>query len=386
MRVRPEPKSVFQAVATGWRCPTAIASILVLGVALVQGQEPAPRQDPKILRFVERASAWYPGSAFSIVKDEVRHTASGSYRIVDIDRQSGSRFLTGTVELLIDQANSSAWLGSVGTLPGQERGIQPKNLRNFLEDFLPEALTETMGLRCRIEWTSDIKPGSLIPFTLAIKTGYGEFKKPAAVSADGELLVLGAPLPLDQDPVAYRRQLLRSSEQVTWDHSCENAKVEIVEFSDFECPGCSKKWPLIKKTVSTYEKWVAHGMVAYPLTKIHPWAFRSASAGWCVGQQTPELLMGMKELFYSLQKEMTVGDVTETSRDFVEGEGLDSEAFTACYLRQASLDAIHAQLGLGHRLGVNATPTYFVNGWMVQVPDDSWFQQMIESLIGGQEP
>jgi len=45
-----------------------------------------------------------------------------------------------------------------------------------------------------------------------------------------------------------------------------------------------------------------------------------------------------------------------------------------------------AQLTLGQELGVNATPTYFVNGWVVQGVEPEWFPGMIERLAAGEEP
>jgi protein-disulfide isomerase len=119
---------------------------------------------------------------------------------------------------------------------------------------------------------------------------------------------------------------------------------------------------------------------------IHPWAFRAASASWCVALQDPHALIGFKEVFYDLQREMEVSLVTETSVDFVVGRDLDEETFRECYLRPPSIDAVHLQLSLGQNLGVTATPTYYVNGWQIQVPDGSWFPAMVERLIRDEEP
>ena len=166
----------------------------------------------------------------------------------------------------------------------------------------------------------------------------------------------------------------------------QEQEVEIVEFSDLECPACKGKWPMVKGAMESSGAAIRHGMVSFPLTSIHPWAFRASSATWCVGAQSADQVIGFKELFYELQRDMEVGLVTPTSTDFVAGNGLDEEAFRACYLRGSSLDAVHAQLALGHRVGVNATPTYFVNGWMIQMPQDEWFADLISRLAKGQEP
>jgi protein-disulfide isomerase len=162
--------------------------------------------------------------------------------------------------------------------------------------------------------------------------------------------------------------------------------VEIVEFSDFECPACRGKWPLIKDVVENNGSKARHGMVSFPLTMIHPWAFRSASATWCVGEQDPKSVIPLKELFYGLQREMEVSLVKPTSEDFIAGQGLDDAAFSACYLKQPSIEAVHRQIGLGQIMGVRATPTYFVNGWLVQVPNQEWFPQLVADLAAGKEP
>jgi protein-disulfide isomerase len=78
--------------------------------------------------------------------------------------------------------------------------------------------------------------------------------------------------------------------------------------------------------------------------------------------------------------------VTPTALDFVAGHNLDEAQFLACYLRDPSIAGVHRQMALGNALGVRATPTYFVNGWMVQVPDSTWFPDMVSRLIKGEEP
>jgi hypothetical protein len=78
--------------------------------------------------------------------------------------------------------------------------------------------------------------------------------------------------------------------------------------------------------------------------------------------------------------------VTPTSVDFIQGRGLDEKAFTECYLREPSLAAVHGQLGLGNRVGVTATPTYYVNGWKIQMPREDWLLPLIKRLLADEEP
>ena len=349
------------------------------------GPEPAP----KVMRFVQRALAWYPNSQFQLVSNTRFHTPSGSYRFVEISRICASQLLTGKPTMLVDENANTIWLGSVGELPPfQSAGAGPEALRSFLSKFLPEALKSSMGMKVEVEWDAGPRrPGALIPFYMKVDSGYGNYRRQAAVTVDGKYLVMASEMTLDEDPVAYRRRMLADNDFVIWDTAAGGkVTVDVVEFSDLECPACKGKWPIINMVLQKNADSVRHGMVSYPLTMIHPWAFRAASASWCVALQDPEALIPFKKTFYGLQREMEVALVTGTSVDFVVGRGLDEGTFRECYLRPPSIDAVHGQLDLGQTMGVSATPTYYVNGWKVQVPDGSWFPAMVERLIRGEEP
>ncbi len=363
---------------------------LVIGmtaaVAVAQAP-PVPEQDPELLRFVERAVGYHPESSLQLTEDKRTPTPSGSYRTTVVERSCPVKFFSGPIRVVIDEGTATAWLGPLAALPAASEGLDLAQLRPYLESTLPDLLEKSLRLKAKVDWDAGgARAGALIPFHLRVDTGYGEFRRLVAVTADGQYMLLGYALPYDRDPVGFRRQLLLESPDVSWDRPPNGAKAEIVEFSDFECPGCKAKWPVIAEVLQKHGEAVQHGFAAFPLTTIHPWSFRAASAGWCVARQQPALLNPLKELFYSLQKEMEVAEVTETTLDFATAHALKEEGFKSCYLKAPSLDGVHAQMALGHRLGVQATPTYFVNGWMVQVPETSWLEPMIASLLAGQEP
>lgn len=369
---------------------TAFAALTMTGgVASGAAKDPLIEQDPTVLRFVERAIPYYPNSSFRVVSDERNQTPSGSYRIVRVSRTCENTILTGEPSVVIDEVTGVAYLGSVGELPFEQTGTSPRSLRPFLEGFLPEVLQRNLNMKVRVSWDEPegALSGAIIPFNFIVDTGYGEFAKPTAVTSDGKYLIMGTGMPLDGDPVAIRRKLFAASEFVVWDHSGgDEVVVEIVEFSDLECPACKAKWPLVKEVLEANSGSVRHGMVSFPLTSIHPWAFRASSATWCIGEQEQQQVIPFKELFYDLQREMEVGLVTPTSMDFVAGQELDETLFRGCYLRSASLQAVHSQLALGHQVGVNATPTYFVNGWMIQMPTEEWFPGFIALIAEGRDP
>ncbi len=372
-----------------YRVLMVVAAMLFASATLVTAQgKAAPEPDPKTMRWVQRAIAWYPNSEFRLVENIRHQTPSGSYRLVTVERTCESQLLSGQPSMVVDEGTGTIWFGSVGELPNMGGTQDAAALRTFLSGFLPDAMLSSMNLRVKLEWeVGPRRPGAVIPLNLLVETGYGEYRKPAGVTADGKYFVMGSEMPLDEDPVAYRRRLLAESDMVMWDTTDgHEIAVEIVEFSDLECPACKGKWTLIKKVLETNGKSVRHGMVSFPLTMIHPWAFRAACASWCVAQQNPQALIPLKETFYELQRDMEVSLVTPTAVDFVAGQGLDEGVFRNCYLRDNSIGAVLKQLALSNLMNVQATPTYFVNGWMIQVPSDAWFPDLVARLIEGQEP
>jgi protein-disulfide isomerase len=372
---------------------TLAVGVVVVGLALPSGAQskkdvPAPAPDPRAMRFLERSISWFPDSVFRLVENTRYPTSAGAYRFVSVERTCESELLAGTTTALIDEDADTIWVGSIGELPSQGMGKDAESLKKFLSGFLPEAMQASMNLRVKVQWnTEPRKPGAILPLNLLVATGYGDSIREAGVTADGKYLVLGSEMSLKDDPVAVRRRLLAESDVVIWDTTAgQGSNVEIVEFSDFECPACKNKWPMIETVLEAQGDAIRHGMVSFPLTMIHPWAFRAANAAWCVARQNPRSLIPLKETFYSLQREMEVAEVTPTAVDFVAGQGLDEDAFLACYLQTPSIDAVHRQMNLGNTLGVHSTPTYVVNGWMIQLPDGSWFPDMVARMVAGEEP
>jgi len=65
----------------------------------------------------------------------------------------------------------------------------------------------------------------------------------------------------------------------------KNAKVTIVEFSDFECPFCTRAYPTVKQILSEYKNDVKLYFKQFPLISIHPNAQKAAEASLCAADQ-----------------------------------------------------------------------------------------------------
>jgi protein-disulfide isomerase len=133
------------------------------------------------------------------------------------------------------------------------------------------------------------------------------------------------------------------------------APVTIVEFSDFECPYCGEAHPLLKHILREHEGQVRLVFMHYPLDA-HPHAAPAARAAIAAGNQGR--FWEMHDLLFdnqsALENEDLIGYASELGLDMVRFE----EDF-----RAASTQAkVEASRELGQELGVQGTPTIFVNG------------------------
>ena len=135
----------------------------------------------------------------------------------------------------------------------------------------------------------------------------------------------------------------------------ESATVEIVEFSDFQCPFCESLTGTLKQLKTDYGNDVRLVFKDYPLPN-HAEAFKAAEAGNCAHEQGK--FWEMHDVMFSKQSELEVADLKRHAGEL----GLDQASFDSCLDSGRFADAVSADLRLGQGVGVSSTPTVFING------------------------
>jgi protein-disulfide isomerase len=135
-----------------------------------------------------------------------------------------------------------------------------------------------------------------------------------------------------------------------------NAPVTIVEFSDFQCPFCQRVEPTLKRVRETYGNRVRIVWKDFPLTSIHPQAFKAAEAAQCAREQGK--FWEYHDVLFRNQQALQV----ESLKKYAADTGLDSATFDSCLDTSKYATRVQAQMGVGSELGVNSTPAVFING------------------------
>jgi protein-disulfide isomerase len=137
-----------------------------------------------------------------------------------------------------------------------------------------------------------------------------------------------------------------------------SAPVTVVEFSDFQCPYCLRASPTLRKLQQDYGDKVRLVWKDFPLTQIHPQAFKAAEAAHCAGEQ--EKFWEFHDRLFANQQALNVADLQRYAREL----SLDSARFDACLTSSKYAERVRDGVAQGTTLGVNSTPTIYINGRM----------------------
>jgi protein-disulfide isomerase len=135
-----------------------------------------------------------------------------------------------------------------------------------------------------------------------------------------------------------------------------NAPVTIVEFSDFQCPFCSRVTPTLQEVVTKYGNKVRLVFRQFPLP-MHPNAAKAAEASLCANEQGK--FWEMHDAMFKDQSGLAVEGLKTKAAGI---SGINAANFNSCLDSGKELPAVQSDLKAGNKAGVNGTPAMFVNG------------------------
>src|SRR5512133_1749105 len=159
-----------------------------------------------------------------------------------------------------------------------------------------------------------------------------------------------------------------------------DAKVTIIEYSDFQCPYCQRHTDTIKQTLTAFPNDVRVVFRHFPLTSIHPFAQKAAEASECANKQGK--FWDMHDQLFVLSAS-DAGLSIDGMKKIASDLKLDTNAFNTCLDSGETAAIIDASAVGGSSAGVTGTPANFVNGELMEgaLPFDT-FKQAIQQAGG----
>lgn len=199
--------------------------------------------------------------------------------------------------------------------------------------------------------------------TLNIAGPQGNKATTFVASPDLKYVVVGEILDTSVDPSkAVMSKINLKDEPFS---GAKDAKVTIVEYSDFQCPFCKRGYDTIETQVlKQYDGKVKFYFKSYPLP-FHPWAMPGAIAAECAKIQKPEAYWKIYHSYFEHQAEVNPTNVKEKGVEYLKDSGIDMAKWNDCFDKKATEDRVKAQQNEGQNLGVTGTPAFFINGRML---------------------
>ncbi len=188
----------------------------------------------------------------------------------------------------------------------------------------------------------------------------GGQKVPFTMSADGRYVVFGEMEDLTVDPFAAVMKKIDLKDKPF--KGGKDAKVTIIEYSDFQCPFCKKGFDTIESQVlKEYGDKVKFYYKNLPLS-FHPWAEPAAVGVMCAQMQNKDAYWKLYEYYFNNQKDLNPQNLKEKSLEVLKDTKVDAAKWTDCFENKKSLDVVKAESAEAQGLGIQGTPGFIING------------------------
>jgi protein-disulfide isomerase len=158
--------------------------------------------------------------------------------------------------------------------------------------------------------------------------------------------------------------------------------VIVVEFLDFECEACGAFYPIVEEIREKFDGEITYVIRYFPLPG-HTNSTNAALAAEAAAQQ--DQFEAMYQRLFETQAEW--GESQESRADmfrgFAEGLGLDLAVYDAAVADPATLARVQSDFDDGRALGVSSTPTFFVDGALLELQQWNDLEDTIDQAVNG---
>lgn len=161
--------------------------------------------------------------------------------------------------------------------------------------------------------------------------------------------------PGDQPPPAGPVKPIQPTEFIKGN---KNAKVTLIEYSDFECPFCKRFAPSVTQALKDFPNDVRLVYRHFPLRSLHPNAQKAGEAVECAGK------LGGADAFWKMHDKLIADTAMslDNMKKFAKEVGLNQEKFNTCLDKNEMAPKVEKDFNEGGAAGVEGTPATFING------------------------
>ncbi len=253
-------------------------------------------------------------------------------------------------------------------------GTPAEKLKEFGWKFMHETFTPVVS--------TDRSPEGLLKVQLTQTTERGKLPLEGLIDDKGTVFFIGRFHPIDNDLKTDRLKAFQPFIASAPVKGPADARVTVVEFSDFQCPSCRFAALTFKPIFDKYGDKIRYIRFDLPLVENHPWALTAAMAGRAVYRQKPEAFWDFKKQIYDNQEQLTAFTIDSFTRNFAQDHELDLKKYDADVADESIQKELLAGVAAAFMNDIRSTPSYLVNGTIVDPGNDgSALDQYIASQL-----
>ena len=239
---------------------------------------------------------------------------------------------------------------------GEKSGLNKK----YLEAYVRHLYGWNPDIKVEVGDFSPSPVPGLLQTTVRASYELASQEKTFYVTADGKTILDGMVYAAADNP--FRSNLSKITTALQPSFGAPGASVVLVSYSDFQCPHCRDEAKILRENMTkNYPKEVRVYFKDFPLPN-HDWGMKAAMGGRCIFRQNPLAFWEFHDWAFEKQGEITAANFNDKLNAFIKGKEIDPLQLNRCLEKRETEEEVNKSLAEGRSLGVNSTPTVFVNG------------------------
>jgi len=245
-------------------------------------------------------------------------------------------------------------------------------------EFVRKSFNVPSSVKIAVKDTEKSQVNGLRQINIELSSQNGTQSQEAWITPDNHLLV-GRLLDLSEDP--YQKNVEKIKLENAPAIGPADAKVTIVEYSDFQCPYCGAAYKTVDQLLKDYQGKVRLVYKHLPLS-IHNWAEDAAVDSACVYQQKPDAFWTVYNYLFANQSSVTKETLTDKVLLATKDAGVNAEDLKKCISSRSALPVVEANMAEAGNLGLSSTPSFVINGRpLVGAQPIEQFKQVIDDAL-----
>jgi protein-disulfide isomerase len=312
----------------------------------------------------------------TITMERIPEPVPAPFAVYGVTLRSTDEYCGAKKYLLYSPKSQQVLLGTIVPLPVDTR---PPHIR------VAEETSKLLNTKIAATVAPFPLQDGLRAVTLTKQTSYGPFGYHGYLDASGNFLIVGPRGNLASDASKSLLDAVGASNAVR--RGKKDAKVEILELSDFQCPTCGKAHEKVEPIIRANLDKISYGRIDLPLFEHHEWALVAAAGGRAIQRVAPGKYWEYVDYVFKNQELIGKLKFDDVIKNWVEDHDVDWKTIEPVYRSQTERNAILEQVSRAFDVGINSTPTFIINGQIMGFgPEGTFTIESIKSAIASVTP